>query len=84
MLLDSLDKEGSCCLNLMAHNQIIEVVSDSRMTIKPIVMVSHQVYCITIRWDVLHVWLARKGIPSGEKSRKFHVEYTLCVVLVDW
>ena len=41
MMLASLDKEGSCCLTSMVHNQIVEVVSETRMNAKPIVMVSH-------------------------------------------
>jgi hypothetical protein len=29
MILDSFEKEGSCWLTMMAHNQIVEVVSVS-------------------------------------------------------
>jgi hypothetical protein len=36
MILASLDKEGSCCLTSMAHNQIVEVVSETRMATKQI------------------------------------------------
>jgi hypothetical protein len=58
----------------MMHNQIVEVVSESRMITELVVMVSHQMYCIDIKWDVIHAWLARQGIPNGKKNMKFHVE----------
>ena len=74
MILVSFDKQASCCLTSMKHNQIVKEVSETRMTTKYIVMVSHQVYCITIKWYVFHAWLVKKGIPSGEKSRKCHVK----------
>jgi hypothetical protein len=35
MILDSLDKEGSFFLTSMVHNQIVEVVSETRMGTDP-------------------------------------------------